>query len=259
MFEKCEQATTNPDLFSHSNTLKSTYDPSPAYHHQTHYSRHSLNYQHEAIHNEMKNFDQELRFFLNNNQSIIQTDESDMNGENQELSKTLDEMILKAILVLRIHLFEMEKVNELCRDFSERYIETLKITLNSDNMFKSDEDSDEMNESTNDDKSGSNQLEDDQGYKSMFYVDDTNPDMFNRCRKRANKPKAYRQSAKSQKKGTRLKVIDKSSYEISPDTCLSKISFNMLNITGGNNDSSYQSVCSEDEITESNLGKICFF
>ena len=32
--------------------------------------------------------------------------------------------MLNSILVLRIHLLELEKVNELCTDFSERYIET---------------------------------------------------------------------------------------------------------------------------------------
>ena len=84
-------------------------------------------------------------------------------------------MILKAILVLRIHLFEMEKVNELCKDFSDRYIETLKIKLNSDNMFKLDDDSDEMNESTNDDEHQSMRQEDslnDKFYKSLFHSDD---------------------------------------------------------------------------------------
>lgn len=49
--------------------------------------------------------------------------------------------MLNAILVLRIHLVELERVNELCTNFTERYIETLKVKLNSDNFFKNDSDS----------------------------------------------------------------------------------------------------------------------
>jgi len=42
---------------------------------------------------------------------------------------------------LRIHLAELERVNELCTNFTERYIDTLKVKLNSDNFFKNDSDS----------------------------------------------------------------------------------------------------------------------
>lgn len=49
--------------------------------------------------------------------------------------------MLNAILVLRIHLVELERVNELCTNFTERYIDTLKVKLNSDNFFKNDSDS----------------------------------------------------------------------------------------------------------------------
>lgn len=58
--------------------------------------------------------------------------------------------MVNAILVLRIHLLEIEKVNELCRDFVERYIETIKIKLNSDNIFKIDEDEDENEDDVGD-------------------------------------------------------------------------------------------------------------
>ena len=51
--------------------------------------------------------------------------------------------MVNAILVLRINLFEIEKVNELCNGFADRYIEALKIKLNSDNIFKIDEDDEE--------------------------------------------------------------------------------------------------------------------
>jgi len=268
MFEKCEQATSNPDvLLQGSNTPKSGYD------HQQNYSRQPTYHtsQHQQMHNEMKSFDQELKQFLKNNQQIIQQDDVE-DEEQQELNKTLDEMILKAVLVLRIHLFEMEKVNELCRDFSERYIETLKITLNSDNMFKSDDDSDEMNESTNEDVKSFNNVnshDDDVGehpmsamnekfYQSLFYIDEGNHELFsNRYSKRSNRSKPYSNNGKLKKKlKSQTQQENKQSFEISPDTCLSKISFNMLNINNNNNannDGSYQSVCSEDEMNENNL------
>ncbi len=44
--------------------------------------------------------------------------------------------MLKALQVLRIHLLEMEKVNELCKDFCSRYIACLKGKLNSENLMR---------------------------------------------------------------------------------------------------------------------------
>lgn len=44
--------------------------------------------------------------------------------------------MVKAILVLKIHLLEIEKVNELCKDFCQRYIACLKGKLQTDNMLR---------------------------------------------------------------------------------------------------------------------------
>ena len=44
--------------------------------------------------------------------------------------------MLKALQVLRIHLLELEKVNELCKDFCTRYISCLRGKLNSDNIMR---------------------------------------------------------------------------------------------------------------------------
>ena len=44
--------------------------------------------------------------------------------------------MLKSLQVLRIHLLELEKVNELCKDFCTRYISCLKGKLNSDNIMR---------------------------------------------------------------------------------------------------------------------------
>lgn len=43
--------------------------------------------------------------------------------------------MVKAIQVLRIHLLELEKVNELCKDFCSRYIACLKTKMNSETLL----------------------------------------------------------------------------------------------------------------------------
>ncbi|KTF94933.1 hypothetical protein cypCar_00016802 [Cyprinus carpio] len=50
----------------------------------------------------------------------------------------LDNLMVKAIQVLRIHLLELEKVNELCKDFCNRYITCLKTKMHSDNLLRND-------------------------------------------------------------------------------------------------------------------------
>ena len=46
--------------------------------------------------------------------------------------------MVKAIQVLRIHLLELEKVNELCKDFCNRYIACLKGKLQSEQLLRVD-------------------------------------------------------------------------------------------------------------------------
>lgn len=46
--------------------------------------------------------------------------------------------MIKAIQVLRIHLLELEKVQELCRDFCNRYITCLKGKMQSENLLRTD-------------------------------------------------------------------------------------------------------------------------
>ena len=43
--------------------------------------------------------------------------------------------MIRAIQVLRIHLLELEKVNELCKDFCQRYIACLKNKMQSDTIL----------------------------------------------------------------------------------------------------------------------------
>jgi hypothetical protein len=44
--------------------------------------------------------------------------------------------MFKAIQVLRIHLLELEKVSELCKDFCQRYIACLRTKMNSENLLR---------------------------------------------------------------------------------------------------------------------------
>ncbi|XP_068184663.1 homeobox protein PKNOX1.1 isoform X2 [Antennarius striatus] len=50
----------------------------------------------------------------------------------------LDSLMVKAIQVLRIHLLELEKVNDLCKDFCSRYIACLKTKMNSETLLSGD-------------------------------------------------------------------------------------------------------------------------
>lgn len=53
-------------------------------------------------------------------------------------SEETNELMIRAIQVLRIHLLELEKVQELCKDFCNRYITCLKGKMQSENLLRSD-------------------------------------------------------------------------------------------------------------------------
>ena len=48
----------------------------------------------------------------------------------------LDKLVIKAIQVLRIHLLELEKVQDLCKDFCQRYITCLRTKMSSENLLR---------------------------------------------------------------------------------------------------------------------------
>lgn len=50
--------------------------------------------------------------------------------------REIDNLMIKAVQVLRIHLLELEKVNELCKDFCHRYITCLKGKMHSENLLR---------------------------------------------------------------------------------------------------------------------------
>ncbi|XP_021940659.1 homeobox protein PKNOX2-like isoform X2 [Zootermopsis nevadensis] len=68
----------------------------------------------------------------------------------------VDGLMIKAIQVLRIHLLELEKVQELCKDFCNRYITCLKGKMQSENLLRSDYASYENNNNNNNNNSSSN-------------------------------------------------------------------------------------------------------
>ncbi|KAK4473627.1 hypothetical protein MN116_002979 [Schistosoma mekongi] len=85
-----------------------------------------------------------------NKSNYITNNETDDNDEIKKMNCTfngerkfqflsnnseLNELIVKAIQVLRIHLLELHKVNELCKDFCSRYIYSLKSKFQSDPLI----------------------------------------------------------------------------------------------------------------------------
>jgi len=63
-----------------------------------------------------------------------QQDKRPLLSDNEEAN----ELMIRAIQVLRIHLLELEKVQELCKDFCNRYITCLKGKMQSENLLRSD-------------------------------------------------------------------------------------------------------------------------
>ena len=46
--------------------------------------------------------------------------------------------MIRALQVLRIHLLELEKVQDLCKDFCNRYITCLRGKMQSENLLRTD-------------------------------------------------------------------------------------------------------------------------
>jgi hypothetical protein len=141
VLERCEQATLNPSLLLNNDD---SYTPSS-----------SLSFEHN------------LKIFLSKNPDILTTSKHN----TDETSSIIDNFYIDAMQVLRIHLLELDKVNDLCRDFCQRYIACLKVKLNANNIFTDDEDEDDDDEdyeSNIDDDFGSSEENDD----DEFLMDD---------------------------------------------------------------------------------------
>ncbi|CAF3403683.1 unnamed protein product [Rotaria sp. Silwood1] len=139
VLEQCEQETRNPSLL----TIKDDCQTPPL---------------------SLSSFENNLKIFLSKNNDIL-TITRDINDS----SSMIDQLYIDAMQVLRIHLLELEKLNELCEDFCQRYIACLKVKLNPNNIFSDDE------EDVNDD----NECEDfesnnDEDFESIEENDDDN-------------------------------------------------------------------------------------
>ena len=78
----------------------------------------------------LSELDVEVRKFVD----MMQRDQKPLTTDNQEVN----ELMIMAIRVLRIHLIELDKVGELCKDFCQRYIATIKPRMASENLLRSD-------------------------------------------------------------------------------------------------------------------------
>jgi len=70
-------------------------------------------------------------------QAFVQHQQQDKRPLLSE-SEEANELMIRAIQVLRIHLLELEKVQELCKDFCNRYITCLKGKMQSENLLRTD-------------------------------------------------------------------------------------------------------------------------
>ena len=122
LFEKCEMATQSTECPSSESF---NLDIQAFVRHQDRENKPFFTDNQEV--NDLVNLE---NFHLKNDLSSLEI--------NQDLTKTLFFQMVKAIQVLRIHLLELEKVQELCKDFCQRYITCLKGKMQSENLLRSD-------------------------------------------------------------------------------------------------------------------------
>ncbi|GFR84617.1 homeobox protein PKNOX2 [Elysia marginata] len=75
-------------------------------------------------------FEKELQAFMKHHETF----KSSVLGDDEEVNQ----LMIKGVQVLRIHLLEMEKVSELCRDFCARYTSCLRGKLTSEQLLHVD-------------------------------------------------------------------------------------------------------------------------
>lgn len=114
MLEKCEQATQGYIPKSSSSTTTTTSSSSP----------------NGTSNGESDSFTKDIQAFV----QMLEKENRPLLTNNAEL----DGLMIKALQVLRIHLLELEKVQELCRDFCTRYIACLRGKMQSENLLRSD-------------------------------------------------------------------------------------------------------------------------
>ncbi|XP_023322911.1 homeobox protein PKNOX2 isoform X2 [Eurytemora carolleeae] len=73
-------------------------------------------------------FNQDIHTFISHHQR----DNKPFFTQDEEVN----DLMIRGIQVLRIHLLELEKVQELCKDFCNRYITCLKGKMQSENLLR---------------------------------------------------------------------------------------------------------------------------
>lgn len=113
LFERCELATQSPDPQSSD----------------------AFNMDIQAF---VQHQERDRKPFLANESEIDGLVCTGPNPNCRKILKIFFVQMIKAIQVLRIHLLELEKVQELCKDFCNRYITCLKGKMQSENLLRSD-------------------------------------------------------------------------------------------------------------------------
>ncbi|CAF0908649.1 unnamed protein product [Brachionus calyciflorus] len=230
MFEKCELTTYNPDNFKTNDktSLKSL-----------NFNQRGFSYEDakkaceiESSSNQQIGFENELKKFLKDNEYKIMDDSLDnliINSQNdliKQVFSSVNQLMLNVILVLRINMIEIEKVNDLCNEFTEQYVEALKIKLNSDNIFNIEDDDEEGDDQ--------NETEDDN-----FKLKGQSFKNKSQKNKKSLKRKIKKISNNFATQSTPVKSEQLTPFEISPNVSLYKIKANMQN--SDKNDNSNQS------------------
>ncbi|XP_063697956.1 homeobox protein PKNOX2-like [Culicoides brevitarsis] len=114
LLEKCEQATLGYVSNSSSSNSSSRSSPNGSSNGNC----------------ENDSFSRDVQAFV----QLLEKEKRPLLTNNAEL----DGLMIKALQVLRIHLLELEKVQELCRDFCTRYIACLRGKMQSENLLRSD-------------------------------------------------------------------------------------------------------------------------
>lgn len=196
MLEKCELATWNPDSaggISSASINKRVSLSSNSFSKKQQPTSPTESESSGSFEAELRQFVLENESLLNNKTNYLDQLIANSAGTPQydifmQIFNDLDKTMLNAILVLRIHLYEIEKVNELANGFVGNYKEALRLKLNSENIFKLDDEDDN-------------------------YGDEDEP-----------------VSKKSGSASKKAKLSNNSSFEISPETALSNIKLEMLDL-----------------------------
>jgi len=106
VLERCEQATINSSLLTTDDDCHAS------------------------------SFEKNMKIFLSKHHELLTINRDD----HHHSSLIIDQFYIDAMQVLRIHLLELEKINDLCRDFCQRYITCLKVKLNVNQIFTDDDD-----------------------------------------------------------------------------------------------------------------------